>query len=118
MAHTGAEAAPGRGAHGLNHGQPLWPTAWAVLSRADQSISMLIFCPFCLSLCAFLGSFWWVDVFVKSLQIGGHPTADSTAEFKRRFHSAARPPITNRGENQGDAKCISIGGLRAKPSTF
>ncbi|KAK0594145.1 hypothetical protein LWI29_015351 [Acer saccharum] len=57
-----------------------------------------------------------------AFHIGGHPTADSTAEFKRRFHSAARPPIrppiTNRGENQGDAKCISIGGLRAKPSTF
>ena len=34
--HTGAEAAPGRGAHGLNHGQPLWPRAWAVLSRAPS----------------------------------------------------------------------------------
>ena len=34
VAHTGAEGAPGRGAHGLNHGQPMWPTAWAVLSRA------------------------------------------------------------------------------------
>ncbi|KAK0580954.1 hypothetical protein LWI29_008037 [Acer saccharum] len=36
VAHTGAEAAPGRGAHGLNHGQPMWPTAWAVLSRAPS----------------------------------------------------------------------------------
>ena len=36
VAHTGAEGAPGRGAHGLNHGQPMWPTAWAVLSRAPS----------------------------------------------------------------------------------
>ncbi|KAK0570653.1 hypothetical protein LWI29_004483 [Acer saccharum] len=42
----------------------------------------------------------------------------SNGGFIRRPGRRSRPPITNRGENQGDAKCISIGGLRAKPSTF
>ena len=36
VAHTGAESAPGRGAHGLINGQPKWPTAWAVLSRVPS----------------------------------------------------------------------------------
>ncbi|KAK1592139.1 hypothetical protein Q3G72_020172 [Acer saccharum] len=43
---------------------------------------------------------------------------NSNGGFIRRPGRRSRPPITNRGENQGDAKCISIGGLRAKPSTF
>ncbi|KAK1582616.1 hypothetical protein Q3G72_016763 [Acer saccharum] len=38
---------------------------------------------------------------------------NSKGGFIRRPGRRSRPPITNRGENQGDAKCISIGGLRA-----
>ncbi|KAK0574344.1 hypothetical protein LWI29_022196 [Acer saccharum] len=34
------------------------------------------------------------------VQIGGHPTADSTVEFKRRFNSAARPPIMTADHQQ------------------